>query len=58
MSAALFELAVHFGMELYPGDLERRKKFVNWYIENHKITSQRIVFEPKPFNELSIKQPL
>lgn len=31
--ATLFELAVHYGMELYSCDATRREEFVRWYIE-------------------------
>lgn len=47
MSAALFELAVHYGMELYSGDAEKRQKYIDWFIENHELAANGIVFKPK-----------
>lgn len=47
MSATLFELAVHYGMELYSGDSEKRQEYIDWYIENHKETANGVVFKPK-----------
>ncbi len=35
MSAALFEIAVHMGMELYSGNDAMRKQFIDWYIETN-----------------------
>ncbi len=57
MSATLFELAVHFGMELYPGDEEARKKYVDWYIETNGGTNfpiQNIPIIPDVTNGLRI----
>jgi len=39
MSAALFEMAVHMGMELYSLDTEAREKYVNWYIDTNGGTN-------------------
>ena len=36
MGAALLEIAVHMGMELYPGDTEARRRFVDWYIKTNR----------------------
>ncbi len=43
MSAALLEMAVHMGMELYSGDQEARQLYVDWYIKTNGGT--QFVFE-------------
>ncbi len=45
MSVELYELAIHFGMELYPMDLVARQRYVDWYIETKGGTEMPIIFE-------------
>ncbi|KKM72916.1 hypothetical protein LCGC14_1415690 [marine sediment metagenome] len=36
----LAEIAVHMGMELYPGDSQRCHKYIDWYIKTKGGTEQ------------------